>query len=194
MSYRKDWTGIILAGGRSSRMRSDKALLRIGDETMLQHTVGILEALVDSVLIVGRADDQMTTAIAVPDDCPGTGPLGGLATGLRHMRSPHALVVAVDHPYLNTDVLRYLQQRLEYYDAAVPIVDGQPQPTHAVYGRHCLPMVEQHLGRGQRSLRRLLDELTIRRIEAAELESVAPGHQSFLNVNTAEDWSEIAGW
>ncbi|HEX6507590.1 MAG TPA: molybdenum cofactor guanylyltransferase [Chloroflexota bacterium] len=185
-------SGIILAGGRSSRMGRDKALLQTGDETLLGRTTRILSAVVDEVLVVGRSElpSECLHAIAMPDDEPDTGPMGGIATGLQHMRSERAAVVACDLPFLSPAVPRFLLESLDGFDAVVPRVYGRIQPTCAVYARGCLQTFRQHIARGEYRLGHALSTLQVRWIEE-ELSAVDHGHRSFLNPNTIEEWQEL---
>jgi molybdopterin-guanine dinucleotide biosynthesis protein A len=119
--------GIILAGGRSSRMGADKALLEIDGETMLMRTSRVVSAVVSEVLIVGRTTlpPELDGTSAIPDGYGEAGPLGGIATGLAHLGVEQALVVACDQPYVQADLLRLLVSLAPGYDAVVPLVSDR---------------------------------------------------------------------
>ncbi len=114
--------GIILAGGRSSRMGADKALLEIEGETMLARIARVVSTVVSEVVIVGRTalPPELEGTRAVTDAYGEAGPLGGIATGLVYLDTEHALVVACDLPYLQADLLRLLVELAPGYDAVVP--------------------------------------------------------------------------
>jgi molybdenum cofactor guanylyltransferase len=119
--------GIILAGGRSTRMGTDKALLEIDGETMLARTARILSMVVSEVVIVGRTTlpPGMDKVTAIPDAYGDVGPLGGIATGLSRVTAEHVLVVSCDLPHLQADVLRFMVALAPGYDAVVPVTaDG----------------------------------------------------------------------
>jgi molybdopterin-guanine dinucleotide biosynthesis protein A len=119
--------GIILAGGHSRRMGTDKALLEIDGETLLGRTVRVVSAVVREVLIVGRTElpPGLGEVAAMEDAYPGIGPLGGIAFGLEQMEAEQALVVACDLPFLRTEVLQMLLDLAPGYDAVVPRVGAR---------------------------------------------------------------------
>src|SRR5437762_14123443 len=98
-------TAFVLAGGKSTRMGQDKALLDWHGQTLLEHMVNLLRKVADQVHVVGRAP--------LPDRLPGLGPLSGIATGLQASKTDANLFVAVDLPHLTEDFLKYLQSRIE---------------------------------------------------------------------------------
>ena len=116
--------GIILAGGRSTRMGRDKALLQIDGETMLARTVRIVSEVMPEVLIVGRTTlpPGLSGVTAVPDAYGETGPLGGIVTGLTRVTAEQVLVVSCDLPHLQADVLRLLVALAPGFDAVVPLL------------------------------------------------------------------------
>lgn len=124
----------------------------------------------------------------LPDDIPGSGPLGGLLTGLLHIRNPYAIAVAVDLPFLNAALLRYLLSLAPGYDAVVPRVDGSSQPTHAIYRRDIHPLIAERLASNQRKAQELLHSLHVRWVEDEEINAIDPEHISLINVNTPDDW------
>jgi molybdenum cofactor guanylyltransferase len=183
-------SGLILAGGSSRRMGSDKAALRLGGRTLLDRTISVLESVADEVLVVGPRHHAPSASKVrlVQDDVPNAGPLGGLLTGLRRVNGSYAVTVACDLPFLEADVLRFLLELAPAYDAVVPRVDGQNQTLHAVYSRSIDTVIARHIARGQFSLDGVLPELNVRWVDVSELESAGLECRSFVNANTPEDW------
>jgi molybdopterin-guanine dinucleotide biosynthesis protein A len=175
-------SGIILAGGRSRRMGRDKAGLRLREETLLEQTVRVLRAVAEDVVVVGGDRPG-----AVADEVPRQGPIGGIATGLRHIHQPYAVAAACDHPFLSARVLRYLADLIRGYDAVVP-VDDHIHPLHAVYARSILPLLETRIERGERAMKSALAELRVRWVEVKELRAIDPTGRSLMGVNTPEEW------
>src|SRR5216117_4172813 len=99
-------TGFILAGGKSTRMGRDKALLDWHGRTLLDHMIGLVRTVADPVQVVGRAP--------LLDRLPGLGPLSGIATGLEASSTDANIFVAVDLPLLTHDLLKYLRSRIEH--------------------------------------------------------------------------------
>lgn len=184
-------SGIILAGGSSRRMGTDKASLRLGGETLLARTIHVVSQVSGDVLVIGRAQGNDTSSARyIADDIPDSGPLSGILTGLRQAKYPYAAVVACDMPFLNANVLRLLTEAAEGYDVAVPRLDGRVHPTLAVYGRSCIRVIERQIAREDLALSTLLTELRVAWVEEDEIRRVDPLARSFRNVNTPREWHE----
>jgi molybdopterin-guanine dinucleotide biosynthesis protein A len=188
-------TGVVLAGGAGRRFGRDKALLMLDCETLLARTVRILSRVAGEVLVLGPSERAPLlhglTARVVTDERPGDGPLPALATALRRMRGDRMVAVATDMPMLNAELLAYLLDRSEGYDATVPRVGDALQPLHAVYTRGCLPFIEAQLARGDLKVDRFVGEVRALIVEENEIAHLDPGLLSLRNVNTPEDWEGI---
>ncbi|MGI9061004.1 MAG: molybdenum cofactor guanylyltransferase [Ktedonobacteraceae bacterium] len=193
---------IILAGGRSKRMGKDKALLPLpGHEqiTFVDHAATLLATVGREVLLVARdatsALDYVSLAHVriVTDQVPDQGPLMGLYSGLSamHPATTHALVVAVDMPFVQPTLLTYLFTQLQTDAILMPVVQSAPQVLLAVYPRSILPIVEECLRQGRHDLRALLKVAPVSYIEEAQLRQVDPQLRSFVNVNTPEELQAI---
>ena len=186
-------TGVVLAGGRSSRFRRDKALLEIEGETLLARAVRILRDLAGEVLVLGPAEraTHAPDARVIPDERPGDGPLPALATALREMHGERMIAVATDMPLLNPALLAYLLDRSAGYDVTVPRVGGRTQQLHAVYARACLPAIDEQLARNDLKIDRFFDSVRTQIIEEDEIARLDPEFRSFRNINTETDWAEL---
>jgi molybdenum cofactor guanylyltransferase len=185
---------IVLAGGRSSRMGQDKALLRLNGRTLLEHTVGICNVIADSTIVVADRADRYAhlqlDAVQVADDKPHLGPLNGLLAGMRHVRGESTVVVACDMPFLDRKVLSRLRDLLDRHDAVVPLANGRWQSLHAVYAARISSAIEQQLATGQHSMRELLKRLSIREYAPSEVERQRL-LRSVTNVNTPDDFHQL---
>jgi molybdopterin-guanine dinucleotide biosynthesis protein A len=187
--------GIILTGGRSRRMGRDKALLpRPGDNqsTFISHQAALLSTFCDEVVLVARNAEQAANCIlpgvvAVVDQVPEVGPLMGLYSGLQSMRAMHALVVAVDMPFIQHALLAFLLSFPRDDALLVPVVNDAPQVLLAIYPRSLLPTIETCLQGGERGPRALLNAARVRYIEEDQLREVDPQLRSFVNMNTPQD-------
>lgn len=191
--------GIILAGGRSQRMGTTKALLPLPgqpSETFLSHLTSTLAPLCAEVLVVAR-DPAQFAGVALPDtrvvfdEKPGGGPLMGLYSGLKAIQSSTALVVAVDMPFVQPALLAFLLAHSQENTLLVPIVAGVPQVLLAIYPSSILPQIEILLKQGKRAPRALLEVAPVLYIEEARLREVDPQLRSFIGVNTPEDLKEV---
>ncbi len=197
IDYRSTQTsGIILAGGSSSRMGKNKALLSLPDNqavTFIEHLVSLLEEYCSETLIVARdqaqAQDYNFSGVRVTiDETPGIGPLMGLYSGLSVIQTTHALVVAVDLPFVQPALLSFLlSQPLPADTLLVPMVHNIPQVLLAMYPRSILPIVKEQLLQGRHDLRCLLQVAPVQFVEEAQLLQIDPKLHSFINVNTPEE-------
>ncbi|GCE19773.1 molybdenum cofactor guanylyltransferase [Dictyobacter kobayashii] len=193
-------TGIILAGGQSSRMGRDKALLPLPGEpatTFLAHLASLLIEHCQDVVLVARDQEQSHEYLpylpplvrVVTDEVAQVGPLMGLYSGLRAMHTSHALVTAVDTPFLQPSLLNFLFAQARPDTVTMPLVGGQAQVLLALYPRSILPLIEQRLQEGRRDPRSLLQLAQVHTLEEAQLRTVDPQLRSFINLNTPEDFS-----
>lgn len=186
-----DVTGILLAGGRSRRMGKDKRLLFVGDHTLLERSLAVLQDVFQSVSIV-IGDDSTKIEARVPvwrDLIPNRGSLGGIYTGLKLARTPHIFVVACDMPFIRPIVIQYLVSLKNDVDVVIPCSEFGPQPTHALYSGRCLPVIEKMVQSGRLSIKDIVNEasLRVRWVQQAEMSNLDPEGRSFFNVNTPEE-------
>lgn len=186
---------VVLAGGHGRRLGQDKSLLKVDGVPLLARTVQRLGTLTDDLVVVTndgpRYESLALAARIVPDEKPGIGSLMGIYSGLRAARHSHALVVACDMPFLNLPLLRYMASLVPKHDVVVPRLGSLLEPLHAIYGKSCLPFIEELLGRGERQIIAFFYRVQVRYVEEAELERFDPDHLSFVNVNTPEDWVRV---
>jgi molybdenum cofactor guanylyltransferase len=185
-------TGAVMAGGKSTRLGRDKALLEIGGRTLLARTVVTLREVADEVLVIGPSEREAHAegARVVPDAYPDTGPLGGIATALEAAAFPRVIVVACDMPFLNAKLLAFLCDFDPGADAIIPRVDGATQQLHAVYSRNCLPIMREELAGKNYRIGVLIARLNVHYVEETEIRAHDPELRAFTNINTPDDLAE----
>jgi molybdopterin-guanine dinucleotide biosynthesis protein A len=188
--------GIVLAGGRSSRMGVDKAALEFGGVTLLQRSVDGLAPVVAELVLVGapgRPLPEVTSEIPirlVEDPVEGEGPLVGIATGLEACSGDAAVVVAVDMPFVEAELVRLLVARLDgAHRWVVPIAEGRPQPMCSVYAASALSTIRKHLEAGDRAPMAVGADLDAYRVSPEEWSVADPEGRSFVNANTPEEFA-----
>jgi molybdopterin-guanine dinucleotide biosynthesis protein A len=181
-------SALLLAGGKSSRMGRDKALLEFGGQPLWRRQVGTLRALTpEQLMIAGPPREAWREFEIVPDVIAGAGPLAGLATALRRCTAPHLVVLAVDLPEMRSDFLHSLLADCSEAQGVVPRSSRGPEPLAAVYPVRCAALaaaslhdrdfsMEGFVGRGLRE--KLLSERVL--IPAEE--------HLFTNLNTPADY------
>lgn len=197
--------GVVLVGGRSSRMGVPKATLEWHGSTLLRRTVGILARVVDGPLVVVRAPDQpipeMPAEVDVLDDPrPGLGPVVGLGAGLARARglgADLALVAATDLPFLHPAYLRAVLRALpETADVVLPLVGGHQQPLATVYRTALAGPLAGMAAAGQYRLRALFDRCRVHEMDEAALltdtglAEFDPSLESLRNVNAPWDYAD----
>ncbi len=185
--------GVILSGGKNSRMGANKAFLTVEGERLIDRAVGILLEVCDEILVATNEPlEYLDLGVTVVTDIfKGMGPLAGIHSGLFHARAPRVFVCACDMPYLNAAFIRHMVSLAEGCDIVVPVRGGRPEPLHAVYDRKCLPVIRRLLERDERKVTGFYKGFRVRNVEEAETESFFAGRDPFLNVNTREQLRDL---
>jgi molybdopterin-guanine dinucleotide biosynthesis protein A len=189
----QDVEGFILVGGASSRMGEDKARLTLGGLSFVEHISAALDALTESVTLVGSAERcaAWPRMPSVPDFYVEWGALGGLHAALAACRAEWAVAVACDLPFVTGELFLRLASFRENFDAVVPVQrDGRWQPLCALYrARAASALAAELIAAGERRPRALLGRLRTRRVAFDELSSLRGADLFFTNVNTPEDYA-----
>ncbi len=184
-------TGILLAGGKSRRMGEDKRHLVVGEQTLFERGLAVLHSIFQEVLVVIAQDSPplgVDTKV-VRDLMPDCGSLGGLYTGLMQATTPWVFVVACDMPFLNQAVIAQFTSRRVTADIVMAKLADRLHPMHALYGKRCLPALEQMIRARRLKIQELVlqSSLRVQYITEADLRTIDPAGRSFYNVNTAAD-------
>jgi molybdopterin-guanine dinucleotide biosynthesis protein A len=176
--------GFVLAGGRSSRMGTDKALLRMEGETLAERAVRKLHAVCAEVAIAGGSAELARFAPVIMDGEPGRGPLAGIIAALAQSRFEWNLFLAVDVPFIPVEALRQLlAQTNDEVVSVMAEVDGQKHPLCAAYARRALPTLRHELARGN-------GKVTTAIAAAGPVHYVAFEQEGwFRNLNTPEEFA-----
>lgn len=185
-------SGIILAGGRSTRMQSDKAFEKINNENLIDIVLTRITSICGETIIVTNnvplyRDYEKETVRVITDLIPGQGPLSGIHAGLTAAQYEAALVTACDMPFINIDLARYMLDNLGVYDAVIPRIGNLVEPLFAVYSRRSLPVIEKTLQKGMRKVRDVFDRMNVRYLSDEEVRRFGEPQCMFLNVNNRDD-------
>ena len=184
-----DLTIAILAGGRSSRMGTDKAFVRVLGRPLIEEILGQSAGLgTESLIITNRPAEYAYLGVPLFGDVlPDKGPLGGLYTALHSATRPHVLCIACDMPFVVRPLLDYLISLIPEGDAIMPRLDGEAEPFRAIYSRACLAPIRAALDAGRMRMISFFPDVSVRFVDEAEIDRFDPQHLSFFNVNTPED-------
>jgi molybdopterin-guanine dinucleotide biosynthesis protein A len=183
--------GWVLAGGLSSRMGREKALLEISGTTLVVRAARLVASVCGSATIVGALEYYARFGFpTVPDDQPRLGPLGGILTSLARSETPWNLVVACDLPYLHSGWLRFLVDRAFHSNARVVLPEsiGGPEPLCAVYHREAAGPIRAAIERGILKVTGAFEGLPVERVAPSEIQPFDPRGLLFLNLNTPEEY------
>lgn len=184
------------AGGKSSRMGQDKALLDFGGKPLIQHVLTQLEALADETIITTNHPEgyRFLGLALIPDLIPERGSLGGLFTALNAAKHPLVAVVACDLPFVSLDILKTCRDLLltnPTLDAVIPSTKHGLEPLHAVYRREtCLPAVKTALDAGKWKMIAWHAQVKVSVLPPEEVAALDPEGLAFWNVNTPDEFQD----
>ena len=185
-------SAVILAGGNSSRLGRDKALVNICNSSSIIHTiVSKLQVISDDVIIATNGKKYAGLGVRLTSDIYlNNGPLAGLHSGLLAAKHSHALVVACDMPFLNVELLNYMVSQPLDYDALVPKIEGCLEPLHAIYSRQCITEIERMLKANRFRTYELLDTILVQYLLQDTIAMFDPEYRSFFNINSPKTLKE----
>lgn len=187
-------TGVILAGGASSRMGSNKALLLHHGGRMIEGVYRTLSTLFAEVIIVTNSPElyQFIPCRKVADIYPGKGVMSGIHAGLSQSSEAAVFVVACDMPHLQSDLIRHLATAAWGADLVLPFTPGGFEPLHAIYRKECLPALEELLREErQQRVAALFSRVKVHNVPSEEIAAFDPDFRSFDNINTPQDYFRL---
>jgi molybdenum cofactor guanylyltransferase len=189
---KRGFSGFVLAGGRSSRMGADKALLSLGGENLLQRAVFMVSSVSERTYIVGPKQRYASFGEVVEDIYPGCGPLGGIHAALTATATELNLILSVDMPLMTTAFLQWLvdMARVDESQIVVPQAAGGLQPLCATYRRALAKVAETALLAGEYKIGRLFERVPTRILNEREILAAGFSSDIFRNINTPEEYAQ----
>ena len=187
---REDISGIILAGGQSSRMGREKGLLSLGGKLMTEYLIETLSVSTDRIIIISNNPEYKQFDLEVEQDLfPGCGPLGGIYTGLHHSKSNTNLVVSCDVPFVSAHLFAYLLEQSATAEVTVPLHQGRTEQLIGVYSKNCMPVFKKRIEKG---LLKVRDANQLLEYHEVLIDDRLPFYNPniFLNVNSPEDFEK----
>ena len=182
-------TAIVLAGGKSQRMGTDKGLLDLNGKTFIQHICDALQPIVGSnILIISSNKEYDALGFSrVEDIIDNKGPVGGLYTGLKESKTKVNLVLSVDVPLVSTELLEWLIKSHEETDMVTQTKIGdKTNPLIGVYDRSMRIVFGEHMAGNQLKLRQVIEDVKHQTIEVPEKWS-----NQVQNINTKEEYQNL---
>ena len=184
MKEYKNITGIILAGGKSTRMGTDKGFVSFKNKTFIEHIITAIQPLVDEVIIISNQEDYDQFGLKRYDDLiKNAGPLAGIYTGLHYSKTENNLVISCDVPLINTEVLQKLIEQTNDTSEVVQLQsNGKNMPLIASYKKKCETIFLEELKLDQRKVQEALKKC---KVQTVQIDSVLEKHTT--NINTKKD-------
>lgn len=186
-------TGIILAGGKSSRFGSNKALAKFNGTPLIERVTGVLGRIFKNLMIITNSPLEYSY-LKIPlyqDLVKGLGPVGGIYTGLDALDDGWAFFCACDMPFINEGLVRYLVGAKDGFDAVVPRMDWKIEPLHALYSKNCLSAMKELIYKKEYQTIKAFDKINVRFVEEEEIKIYDPQLKTFLNVNKQDELEKI---
>ncbi|SFC43483.1 molybdenum cofactor guanylyltransferase [Algibacter lectus] len=181
-------TGIILAGGKSTRMGTDKGFLMLNGKSFMQHSIDALKPVASKLIIVSNNTDYDVFGLnRVNDSIENAGPLAGIYSGLKESRTDYNLVLSCDIPLINSDVLRQLISAVENTSEVIQIEsNNRKMPLIALYSKSCKTKFERLLNSGERKLQFAVNQCSVKSISLNKNEA-----KFTTNVNTKDELKQL---
>lgn len=188
MVDKKNITGIILSGGKSNRMGSDKGLLLFNKKPFMQHSIDALKPFVNDIIIVSNHKDHDVFGLKrIEDVMKNAGPLAGLYSGLHQSKTDYNLVLSCDIPLINTSILQRLVDAIDDDSEIIQIEShGKTMPLIALYRKQCETIFLKLLNKGERRLQFAVSQCQVKNVILNENDS-----EFVQNINTPEQLNTI---
>lgn len=186
--------GVILAGGKSSRFGSNKALALHQGTALIETIARRLAGLFPETLLITNTPEAYGFLgwPMVGDQYRDCGPLAGIHAALQTVSQPRAFVCGCDMPLVNPELIRFLCELPGDHEVVLPWLPEGPEPLYAVYSKKVLPVIEEHLARNQCKIGMVYEKLRLRKVTADEILQVLPDLTTFQNINNQQDLARLA--
>ena len=183
------FSAFVLAGGMSSRMQQDKALLRFRGHYLIEYAIDVLQQLTPDIRIIGDPlKYEFIKRPVIPDRVASHGPLCGIYTGLSSSTNTYNLFLACDMPLMKPEFFRLLLEKIGDADAAaMRLIDRKVEPLAAVYSKSGLPTIEENMALQYYKITDFLDRARVTYLGEEELSEIGLSARIFTNVNMPED-------
>jgi len=188
-----DVTGIVLAGGRSSRYGKNKALVKFQGVPLIERALWTMDSIFHQVVLITNTPDTYAY-LGVPmfeDLIKGLGPLGGIHTGLEVIPDPAGFFVACDMPFLNPLLIRHMVAIRNNFDVVIPRVSGWVEALHGLYTKKCSQSICKLIESGTYQVFGFFQAVSVRFVDDREVRQWDPDLRSFLNINTPDELKRL---
>jgi molybdopterin-guanine dinucleotide biosynthesis protein A len=193
VDYNPSRSAAILAGGKSQRFGSNKALVTWFNGYVIDAvTQAAIGACQEVIIIADEPEPYSYSGLPIfPDILPGLGPLAGLQSALRHANAERVLLLGCDMPLLNSELLDLMWDIPTWAPVVIPVTPQGLEPLHAIYHKSLLPIVDHRINSGDLSLKSLVKNIPCRIVSPADILKVCPSFECLSSVNTPGDLARL---
>lgn len=189
-------TGVVLAGGRSKRMGKNKALLQLGNVTMIEQVVSTLKLLFQEIIVVTNTPEEydMLKGVRLVEDYIQSSvrsSLIGLYSGLLTAKNKYIFATACDMPLLSLPLIKFMREQIEDQDIIIPCVNGYHEPLHSFYSKNCLAPMKRQLDQKDYRISNFFSEVKVTTVQESAIRKFDPYLHSFLNINSFEEYHTL---
>ena len=184
---------VILVGGKSSRMGTNKAFLELKGKTFIELQIELLREMFDEISISANtpSEYEYLNLPIFKDIYPGKGPLGGIYTSLINSSSLHTFMLACDMPFVGPKLIKHLKDLTKEYDVVIPKSENGLEPLHAFYSKNCIEPIKRELDENNLRIRSFFPQVNVKIVELDSLASSGHFKNSIKNLNTMADYEDV---
>ena len=184
---------VILVGGKSSRMGTNKAFLELKGKTFIELQIELLREMFDEISISANtpSEYEYLNLPIFKDIYPGKGPLGGIYTSLINSSSLHTFMLACDMPFVGPELIKHLKDLTKEYDVVIPKSENGLEPLHAFYSKNCIEPIKRELDENNLRIRSFFPQVNVKIVELDSLASSDHFKNSIKNLNTMDDYEDV---
>ena len=184
---------VILVGGKSSRMGTNKAFLELKGKTFIELQIELLREMFDEISISANtpSEYEYLNLPIFKDIYPGKGPLGGIYTSLINSSSLHTFMLACDMPFVGPELIKHLKDLTKEYDVVIPKSENGLEPLHAFYSKNCIEPIKRELDENNLRIRSFFPQVNVKIVELDSLASSGHFKNSIKNLNTMDDYKNV---
>lgn len=178
---------IILAGGKSSRMKTNKAFVKLHNQPLIERIIGILRPVFQENILIVTNEPELYTHLNVqltPDLIQGYGPICGIYTGLMLSDSFANFFLPCDMPFINAESIRYMLDEYKEYDVTVPVIGGYIEPLYGIYSKNCLQPIYNCMQQDNYNIKSFYKHVKVKTIPETVFRQIDPELKMFTNINT----------
>ncbi len=186
-------TAVILAGGKSSRMGTNKAFLKLEGKTFIELQIELLRKMFDEIFISANIslEYECLNLPIYQDIYPDKGPLGGIYTSLMNSNSSHTFMLACDMPFVQPELITHLKNLTKEYDVVIPKSEKGLEPLHAFYSKKCIDPIKKALDENKLRIISFFPHVNVKIVELDKLASLNSFKDSIKNLNTRDEYEDV---